>query len=113
MRPPWSRRDTPILRTLPAASPGTSLASPPTWCTCIPRGRSARSGVNWALRHRVPLITTFHTHFPQYARYYGLAALAPLVWRWLTWFHRRARRSSRRCWSGRRDGTVTEAGLRL
>jgi glycosyltransferase involved in cell wall biosynthesis len=48
-------------------------------------------GRRWAMRAGVPLVTTFHTHFPQYARYYGLPALEPLVWRWLTWFHRPAR----------------------
>jgi len=47
-------------------------------------------GRRWALRRGTPLVTTFHTHFPQYARYYGLPALEPLVWRWLTWFHRPA-----------------------
>jgi len=48
-------------------------------------------GRRWALRADVPLVTTFHTQFPQYARYYGLPALEALVWRWLTWFHRPAR----------------------
>lgn len=48
-------------------------------------------GRRWALRAGVPLVTTFHTHFPQYARYYGVPALEALVWRWLTWFHRPAR----------------------
>lgn len=48
-------------------------------------------GRRWALRHGVPLVTSFHTHFPQYIRYYGGALLAPLVWKWLVRFHRPAR----------------------
>jgi glycosyltransferase involved in cell wall biosynthesis len=48
-------------------------------------------GRGWALRHRVPLATSFHTHFPQYARHYGAGFLEPLVWRWLLWFHGPAR----------------------
>src|SRR5260370_23963050 len=48
-------------------------------------------GRRWALRAGVPLVTTFHTHFPQYPRYYGVPALEALVWPWLTWFHRPAR----------------------
>src|SRR6202008_2590358 len=41
----------------------------------------------WALRQGVPLATSFHTHFPQYARHYGAGWLEPAVWRWLPWFH--------------------------
>jgi glycosyltransferase involved in cell wall biosynthesis len=48
-------------------------------------------GRRWALENEVPLVTSFHTDFPRYARYYGGALLAPLVWRWLTRFHRPAR----------------------
>lgn len=53
-----------------------------------PLGVNAR---RYALAHGVPLVTSFHTDFPQYARDYGLGLLAPLVWRWLTHFHRPAR----------------------
>jgi len=48
-------------------------------------------GRRWTLRHNRPLVTTFHTHFPQYTRDYGVPRLEPLVWRWLTWFHGAAR----------------------
>jgi glycosyltransferase involved in cell wall biosynthesis len=44
-------------------------------------------GRGWALRRGVPLATSFHTHFPQYARHYGAGFLEPVVWRWLLWFH--------------------------
>jgi glycosyltransferase involved in cell wall biosynthesis len=48
-------------------------------------------GRHHALRRDVPLVTSFHTQFPQYARHYGFPFLEPLVWRWLEWFHRPAR----------------------
>jgi glycosyltransferase involved in cell wall biosynthesis len=48
------------------------------------------AGRRYALRCGVPLVTSFHTDFPRYARHYGVAALAPAVWRWLEWFHRPA-----------------------
>lgn len=48
-------------------------------------------GRRWALRRAVPLVTSFHTDFPRYCRDYGVEGLAPLVWRWLTWFHGTAR----------------------
>jgi len=48
-------------------------------------------GRRYALRHDIPLVTSFHTHFPAYTRHYGVPALAPLVWRWLVHFHRPAR----------------------
>jgi glycosyltransferase involved in cell wall biosynthesis len=44
-------------------------------------------GRRYALRRGLPLATSFHTDFPRYARHYGAPALAPLVWRWLVWFH--------------------------
>jgi glycosyltransferase involved in cell wall biosynthesis len=44
-------------------------------------------GRRYALRHRIPLVTSYHTHFPEYARHYGGGVLAPLVWRWLIGFH--------------------------
>lgn len=49
------------------------------------------AGRRYALRRELPLVTTFHTHFPQYAAHYGAGWLSPLVWRWLVRFHRPAR----------------------
>jgi phosphatidylinositol alpha 1,6-mannosyltransferase len=48
-------------------------------------------GRRYALDKSLPLVTSFHTDFPQYARDYGLGVLTPLVWRWLVHFHRPAR----------------------
>ena len=48
-------------------------------------------GRAWALKHDVPLVTSFHTDFPRYARDYHAGLLEPAVWKWLTWFHRPAR----------------------
>ncbi|MGH7701301.1 MAG: glycosyltransferase family 4 protein [Gemmatimonadales bacterium] len=48
-------------------------------------------GRGYALRRRVPLVTSFHTHFAQYFRYYGAGVLSPVVWRWLIRFHEPAR----------------------
>ena len=47
-------------------------------------------GRHYALRRGIPLVTSFHTDFPQHSRYYGLGRLEPLIWRWLVWFHRPA-----------------------
>jgi glycosyltransferase involved in cell wall biosynthesis len=44
-------------------------------------------GRAYALGHDIPLVTSFHTDFPRYARDYGVGALADVAWRWLTWFH--------------------------
>jgi glycosyltransferase involved in cell wall biosynthesis len=48
-------------------------------------------GRGWTLRRGRPLVTSFHTNFPQYARHYGAGRLEALVWRWVLWFHRPAR----------------------
>ncbi len=47
-------------------------------------------GRRYALRRGLPLVTSYHTDFPQHSRHYGLGTLQPLVWQWLTWFHRPA-----------------------
>ncbi len=48
------------------------------------------TGRRYAVRGHVPLVTSYHTHFPQYARHYGAGIAEPLVWKWLRWFHRPA-----------------------
>jgi glycosyltransferase involved in cell wall biosynthesis len=47
-------------------------------------------GRQYALRRGLPLVTSYHTDFPQHSRYYGLGALESSIWRWLIWFHRPA-----------------------
>lgn len=48
------------------------------------------TGRRYAMRHHIPLVTSYHTNFPQYARHYGAGVIEPLVWKWLRWFHRPA-----------------------
>ena len=45
------------------------------------------SGRRWAIRRRLPLVTSFHTNFPAYLHDYHMGALEPLLWRYLRWFH--------------------------
>lgn len=51
------------------------------------------SGARWALGRGIPLVTSFHTNFPEYAQGYGLGLFENAVWRYLRWFHGRARLS--------------------
>ena len=48
------------------------------------------AGRRYAVHRHLPLVTSYHTDFPRYCRHYGVAALEPLVWRFLAWFHRPA-----------------------
>ena len=45
------------------------------------------SGRRWALRTGRPLVTSYHTNFPEYAEGYGMGCLAPTAWRLLRKFH--------------------------
>ncbi len=45
------------------------------------------AGRRYALARKLPLVTSFHTNFPQYSRHYGVGFLEPAVWRWLVRFH--------------------------
>jgi len=47
-------------------------------------------GRRHAIARRLPLVTSFHTDFPRYAKHYGAGVVTPLVWQWLRWFHRPA-----------------------
>ena len=42
----------------------------------------------WALRHGVPLVGIYHTHFASYLDAYGLGRAEPALWRYLRWFYR-------------------------
>jgi len=48
------------------------------------------TGRRYAVRRGIPLVTSYHTNFPQYARHYGAGIAEPLVWKWLRWFHKPA-----------------------
>lgn len=45
----------------------------------------------WALRYAkrngIRVVSSYHTHFPNYLKYYKLNAFEPLVWRYLKWFY--------------------------
>lgn len=45
--------------------------------------------LRYAIAAGVPVVASYHTHFPSYFGYYHLAALTPLVWAYLRWFYRR------------------------
>ncbi|MFV9503549.1 MAG: glycosyltransferase family 4 protein [Oscillochloridaceae bacterium umkhey_bin13] len=47
-------------------------------------------GIRYARRLNLPLLASFHTHVPRYARYYGGAVLEPLLWRYLRFWHNQA-----------------------
>jgi glycosyltransferase involved in cell wall biosynthesis len=66
-------------------------AAPPDVVHVHTEGALGLAGRRWALRRAVPLVTTYHTNFPEYSRHYGVGFLEPLVWRWLRWFHQPAR----------------------
>jgi glycosyltransferase involved in cell wall biosynthesis len=51
------------------------------------------AGARAANRLGVPVVSSYHTSFSEYARYYGLGAFAAPAWRFLRWFHNRTRRT--------------------
>ncbi len=42
---------------------------------------------------QVPLVTSYHTAFPEYLKHYGLGALDPATWPYLRWFHNSGQRT--------------------
>lgn len=51
------------------------------------------AGRRAALSSGIPLVSSYHTHFTAYARFYGLGALNGAGWRFLRWFHNGTRRT--------------------
>ena len=47
----------------------------------------AAGAVHYAARNEIPLVASYHANIPAYGRYYGLGALEPLGWRYVTWVH--------------------------
>jgi glycosyltransferase involved in cell wall biosynthesis len=42
-----------------------------------------------AARRRLPVVSSFHTHFDEYTGHYGIGWAKGLIWRYLRWFHNR------------------------
>jgi phosphatidylinositol alpha 1,6-mannosyltransferase len=47
------------------------------------------AALRWARFHRIPVVTTYHTHFSSYLKYYHLSVLKPIVWSLTRRFYRR------------------------
>ncbi|WP_040948942.1 glycosyltransferase family 4 protein [Gorillibacterium massiliense] len=50
------------------------------------------SGRHLALKHGIPLVASHHTHFSRYLQFYKLQWMSKILWKYLYWFHRQARR---------------------
>lgn len=44
-------------------------------------------GLKWAMKHKIPVVSSFHTHFASYLKYYKLGFLEPIGWKYLKWFY--------------------------
>jgi phosphatidylinositol alpha 1,6-mannosyltransferase len=51
------------------------------------------AGTRAAKRLGIPVVSSYHTSFSEYARFYGFGALAAPGWSYLRWFHNRTRRT--------------------
>ncbi|MCH8486074.1 MAG: glycosyltransferase family 1 protein [Candidatus Cyclonatronum sp.] len=47
------------------------------------------AALRFALRNRIPVLSSYHTHFSSYLKYYGLDVLEGLLWKYLKWFYDR------------------------
>ncbi len=45
----------------------------------------------WARRKKLPVVSTYHTHFVSYANYYNLNVVMELAWEYLKWFYSHCR----------------------
>lgn len=45
--------------------------------------------LKWGLKNKKTIVSSFHTHFASYLKYYGLGFIEPLGWKYLKWFYER------------------------
>lgn len=43
--------------------------------------------LRWAKKNNVPLVSSYHTHFSSYLKYYKLSVFVPFLWKFLSWFY--------------------------
>lgn len=44
-------------------------------------------GLKWAIEKNIPVVSSFHTHFTSYLKYYKLGIIEPIGWKYLKWFY--------------------------
>ena len=49
------------------------------------------SVLRFAMRNRLPVVSSFHTNFDQYSAHYRVGWARGVIWRYLRWFHNRTR----------------------
>lgn len=45
------------------------------------------SALKFARKRNIPLVSSYHTHFPSYLKYYNLEVIEPLLWKYLFWYY--------------------------
>jgi len=43
--------------------------------------------LKWATKKGTPVVSSYHTHFSSYLKYYKLSLIEPLLWKYLAWFY--------------------------
>ena len=47
--------------------------------------------LRWAEKNDVALVSSYHTHFSSYLKYYKLSIFVPFLWKFLSWFYGKCR----------------------
>jgi len=47
------------------------------------------AALRYARKRNIPVVTSYHTHFPSYLKYYSLDFLEPVMWKYLSWFYQK------------------------
>ena len=47
--------------------------------------------LRYAMKNDIPVVSSYHTHFSSYLKYYGLTMLKRPLWKYLHWFYRNCR----------------------
>ncbi|MBE3560435.1 MAG: glycosyltransferase family 1 protein [Ktedonobacteraceae bacterium] len=75
-----------------------------------PVGGIGLLALHYAAQHHLPLVASFNTNLPDYARYYGFDALEQPLWHYLRWIHNQAHLNL--CPSSPVQARLQEQGIR-
>jgi glycosyltransferase involved in cell wall biosynthesis len=59
----------------------------PTIIHCATPFNVGLYGHHHAMKHNIPFVASYHTHFDQYLEHYNIQFIAQTLWKYMLWFH--------------------------
>lgn len=64
----------------------------PTIVHCATPFNIGLYGHRYAMKHKIPFVASYHTHFDQYLSHYNIEFIEQTLWKYMKWFHQECRK---------------------